>query len=233
MPGIKVLYVEDEPFLAQIVKESLQSRGYQVEHISHGSLALKAFETLQPEICILDVMLPGADGFEIGKTIRNLNKQIPIIFLTAKTQTGDVLQGFSSGGNDYLKKPFSMEELIVRIENLLSLTRGQGEENQPENHQIGAYVFSPKTYELKINGHPVKKLSHRETTLLLMLVNGKNEPVLRKDILMKLWGDDSFYNSRNLDVYLTRLRDYLKNDPCIEIITIKGIGYHMIVKSSP
>jgi DNA-binding response OmpR family regulator len=231
MPQVKVLYVEDEPFLAQIVKESLESRGYEVEHIADGSHALTAFERLKPEICILDVMLPGIDGFEIGKTIRNKNKHIPIIFLTAKTQTDDVLQGFSSGGNDYLKKPFSMEELIVRMENLLSLSGGHDELTKSENHDIGAYVFSPKTYELHLSGHPVKKLSHRETTLLLLLVNGKNDPVMRKDILMKLWGDDSFYNSRNLDVYITRLRDYLKNDPSVEIVTIKGLGYHLIVKS--
>lgn len=231
MPGIKVLYVEDEPFLAQIVKESLQSRGYLVEHIADGGHAITAFARVQPDICILDVMLPGIDGFEIGKNIRSQNKHIPIIFLTAKTQTDDVIQGFSSGGNDYLKKPFSMEELIVRMENLLSLTGKQDKDEPLENHSIGNYVFSPKTYELQLSGHPVKKLSHRETTLLLMLVNGKNEPVMRKDILMKIWGDDSFYNSRNLDVYVTRLREYLKNDAAIEIVTIKGVGYHLIIKT--
>lgn len=226
MSKIKILYVEDEPFLGKIVKESLESREFEVTMVTDGQQAQHVFEHIKPDICVLDVMLPSKDGYSIAKDIRQVNPDIPIIFVTAKNLTEDVLKGFEVGGNDYLRKPFSMEELIVRVTNLLTLSQ-KSNKALPENVILGKYEFSPLRYELKKDG-AVKKLSHREASLLQILVENRNSTVQRKDILMKLWGDDSFFNSRNLDVYITKLRDFLKEDPAIEIITIKGIGYHFV-----
>lgn len=227
MSKIKILYVEDEPFLGRIVKESLESRDYEVVMIADGKMAQSAFEKNRPDICVLDIMLPTKDGYAIAKDIRKINPGTPIIFVTAKNQTEDVLKGFEVGGNDYLRKPFSMEELIVRVNNLLQLSQ-RTTRALPENIVMGKYEFNPLRYELKMES-TIKKLSHREASLLQVLAENKNSTVQRKEILMKLWGDDSFFNSRNLDVYITKLRDYLKEDPSIEIITIKGVGYHFVV----
>jgi DNA-binding response OmpR family regulator len=222
----KILYVEDEPFLGKIVKESLESRDFEVVMVTDGRLVQKVFEETKPDICVLDVMLPNKDGYAIATSIRTVNAEIPIIFVTAKTQTEDLIKGFEVGGNDYLRKPFSMEELIVRIKNLLRLTL---KTNSPkENIEIGKFEFLPNRYELKL-GELIRKLSHREAILLQILAENKNSTIQRKEILMRIWGDDSFFNSRNLDVYITKLRDYFKEDSSIEIITIKGIGYHFSV----
>ncbi|MEM9916707.1 MAG: response regulator transcription factor [Bacteroidota bacterium] len=227
----KVLYVEDEPFLAKIVKESLESRSYEVNMIDDGLMVLPAFEQYRPDICILDVMLPNKDGFSLGKEIRKKAPHIPIIYLTAKTQTKDLLNGFQSGGNDYVKKPFSMEELIVRIENLLKLTSGE-QSNTPGSSDevvIGKFTFYPKKYELHFEEN-IRKLSHRDSQLLQIFASRRNTAIARKDILKQVWGDDSFFNSRNLDVYIAKLRDYLKADPKVRIITLKGVGYHFSVE---
>jgi len=226
MSKIKILYVEDEPFLGRIVKESLESRDFEVFMVSDGKFAQGAFEKNKPDICVLDIMLPSKDGYSIAKEVRQVSPGTPIIFVTAKNQTEDVLKGFEVGGNDYLRKPFSMEELIVRVTNLLQLT--QKTKGASENIVLGKYEFNSMRYELKL-GNTMRKLSHREATLLQVLLEHKNATVQRKEILMKLWGDDSFFNSRNLDVYVTKLRDYLKDDPSIEIMTIKGVGYHFVV----
>lgn len=228
MPKTKILYVEDEPFLGRIVKESLESRDFEVVMVTDGKDALQEFRQAQPHICVLDVMLPSKDGYTIAKEIRKASPDMPIIFVTARIQTEDLIKGFESGGNDYIRKPFSMEELIVRVNNLLQLKHPPRNGSAQESIAIGSYEFVPMRYELRFRD-TVKKLSHRESTLLQALAENKNATILRKDILIKLWGDDSFFNSRNLDVYVTKLRDYLKDDPSIEIITIKGIGYHFAV----
>ncbi len=228
---IRVFYLEDEPFLGRIVKESLESRNFEVRMVSEGQRALPVFEQFRPDICVLDVMLPQKDGYTIAQEIRQLNPVIPIIFLTAKTQTEDVLKGFQSGGNDYVRKPFSMEELIVRIQNLLQLAGNNKPPiaNNKEPVTIGKYEFAPLRYELRL-GEQIRKLSHREAELLGILIANRNVVVNRRDILQQIWGDDSFFNSRNLDVYVTRLRDYLRDDPGVEILTIKGIGYRFVVE---
>ena len=227
---IRVLYVEDEPFLGRIVKESLESRAFAVQMVGDGQRALPAFEQFGPDICVLDIMLPRKDGYSIAQEIRQYNPRIPIIFVTAKTQTEDVLKGFQSGGNDYLRKPFSMEELIARLNNLLALSRGAAPAtpaNPNDAVVIGAYRFYPLKYELRY-GDELRKLSAREADLLKILIEHRNYTVARKDILIQLWGDDNIFNSRNLDVYITKLRNYLRDDPGIEIITIKGVGYHFV-----
>lgn len=224
----KILYVEDEVFLAKIVKESLESRGYDVKWVQDGKDAISAFQAELPDICVLDVMLPNKDGFTIGKEIRNAKGNVPIIYLTAKDQTDDVIKGFTAGGNDYIKKPFSMEELIIRIENLLNLSRN-GRNVETDQLKLGAYEFNPLRMELT-SGESVQKLSHRENELLKILARKSNLPVERKHILKEIWGDDSFFNSRNLDVYITRLRKYLKGDPNLKINTLKGYGYQFVVE---
>lgn len=225
MKKTKILYVEDEPFLGRIVKETLESRNFEVTMIPDGAKVMPAFNSIKPDICVLDIMLPNLDGYSLAKGIRQIDSAIPIIFVTAKTQTEDLLKGFGSGGNDYLKKPFSMEELIVRINNLLNFRMRTAQ--QPEVVPIGKFQFNLQRYELKKEGD-VRKLSHREAMLLQILAENQNITVSRKDILMRVWGDDSFFNSRNLDVYITKLRDYLKQDPSVEIITIKGVGYYFV-----
>lgn len=225
MKNIKLLYVEDEPFLGKIVKESLESRGFEVHMVADGAEVMQALAAFQPDICVLDVMLPNRDGFSLGLEIRAARPDLPIIFVTAKSQTDDVLKGFSSGGNDYLRKPFSLEELIVRIQNLLALTQGKVSAGTADVVHIGQYEFLPLKYELRL-GEAARKLSAREADLLKILLENRNFTVTRKDILLKVWGDDHFFNSRNLDVYITKLREYFREDPSIEIITIKGVGYH-------
>lgn len=224
----RILYVEDEPFLGLIVKESLESRDFEVNMAQDGAKALDLFRKVSPDICVLDVMLPSKDGYSVAKSIRLINPGVPIIFVTAKTQTEDLLKGFESGGNDYLRKPFSMEELIVRVNNLLSLSKRAKAAAPIGSYQIGQFEFDPVRFDLKIGGSS-KKLSHREAMLLQILSDNRNSVVSRKEILLRIWGDDSFFNSRTLDVYITKLRDHLGADPSIEIITIKGVGYQFVV----
>lgn len=226
--SIKVLYVEDELFLGKIVKESLESRGFEVVMEDDGSKVFDLFTKVNPHICVLDVMLPNKNGFEIAQEIRGINQTIPIIFLTAKTQTEDVVKGFKTGGNDYIRKPFSMEELIVRIEHLLSTQKTNTDQfNTSDQIKMGLYTFNISRQTLKANGEE-RKLSFRESELLKYLWQHKNDVIDRRNILNEIWGNDSFFNSRNLDVYITKIRGYLKEDPKLEIITIKGVGYRFV-----
>lgn len=228
MSKTKVFYVEDELFLARIVRESLESRDFEVVMENDGAKAIDLFKKSMPDICVLDIMLPNKDGFELADEIRAINENIPIIFLTAKTQTEDVIKGFKLGGNDYIRKPFSMEELIVRIQNLLHLHKDGSKKINTESVKIGHYNFHINRQVLS-NDKTQRKLSFRESELLKLLYESRDRVIDRKDILNLLWGNDSFFNSRNLDVYITKLRSYLKDDPSLEIITIKGIGYRFVV----
>lgn len=223
----KVFYVEDELFLGKIVKESLESRGFEVVMESDGGKAVDLFKKTNPQICVLDVMLPNKDGFAVADEIRELNAQVPIIFLTAKTQTEDVVKGFTLGGNDYIRKPFSMEELIARMESLLRNAGARPSKNAGENISMGKFRFQVNRQILRSESEE-RKLSFRESELLKLLYENREKVIDRKDILNLLWGNDSFFNSRNLDVYITKLRSYLKEDPALEIITIKGIGYRFV-----
>ncbi|HVT85737.1 MAG TPA: response regulator transcription factor [Chitinophagaceae bacterium] len=220
--------MEDELFLGKIVRETLESRGFEVIMESDGAKATALFKKSQPDICVLDVMLPNKDGFTIADEIREIDEDVPIIFLTAKTQTEDVVKGFSLGGNDYIRKPFSMEELIVRIQNLLRNKSEAPQKISSDKVTIGKYSFQVNRQILS-NGKEDRKLSYRESELLKLLYLNRDKIIGRKDILNLLWGNDSFFNSRNLDVYITKLRSYLKDDPSLEIITIKGIGYRFVV----
>ena len=222
---VKILYVEDELSLGKIVKETLETRGFEVMMIDDGAKVIEAFIKFEPDICILDIMLPNRSGFELAKDIRQIRKDVPIIFLTAKTQTEDVVKGFTLGGNDYIRKPFSMEELIVRMEHLL--VKKQTILNGTDVLCIGRYRYQQQRQLLELDGNE-KKLSYREAELLKFLWMNKHDVIDRKQLLMHIWGNDSFFNSRNLDVYITKLRGYLKDDSSIEIITIKGVGYRFV-----
>ncbi|MBL0233900.1 MAG: response regulator transcription factor [Chitinophagaceae bacterium] len=227
MSGLKILYAEDELFLGKIVRESLQSRGFEVIMEADGAKVVERFKQFKPAICVLDVMLPHKDGFAIADEIRQLDETVPIIFLTAKVQTEDVVKGFHAGGNDYIRKPFSMEELIVRIQHL-----ARNQSDRPKETTVvlnlGKFRFQVNR-QLLISEKEEKKLSYRESALLKLLYENRESIIDRRVILNLLWGNDSFFNSRNLDVYITRLRSYFKEDPSIEIITIKGVGYRFVV----
>jgi DNA-binding response OmpR family regulator len=226
--GIKILYVEDEIFLGKIVFETLISRGFHVQMESDGNQVLNAFEKFVPDICVLDIMLPNKNGFELASEIRKKNQKIPIIFLTAKIQTDDVVKGFKLGANDYIRKPFSMEELIVRIESIFKLPAIDFFPRKDAILNIGKFIFDPNNQLLTISNETLK-LSFRETELLQYLFLSNHSIIQRKDLMNHIWGNDSFFNSRNLDVYITKLRGYLKNDPSIQIITIKGVGYRFVI----
>jgi len=229
MRKTKILYVEDELFLGKIVKESLESRNFEVMMESDGAAATALFQQFNPDICVLDIMLPNKDGFEIADEIRSINTAIPIIFLSAKIQTEDVVKGFSVGANDYIRKPFSMEELIVRIQHLLRNNSAATQQTSDGSASIGRYNFHLNRQVLSIDNQE-RKLSFRESELLKLLYENREKIIDRRDILNLLWGNDSFFNSRNLDVYITKMRSYLKGDPSLEIITIKGVGYRFVTR---
>lgn len=224
MSKIKVLLAEDEASLGMIVKESLETRDFLVFHAENGEEAYQIYQSQQPDILVLDVMMPKKDGFTLAKEIRQENKSIPIIFLTAKSQTSDVLEGFNLGGNDYLKKPFSMEELIVRIKALLSRIELK---NEIENIKIGEYIFNYTKQTLTFFDD-TESLTHRETQLLYYLFEKKNQVLDRTFILNKLWGNDDFFNARSMDVFISKLRKKLKKDSNIQILNVRGFGYKLI-----
>lgn len=226
MEKIQILLVEDEPFLAKVIKDSLEQRSFSITYAEDGKKAYSLFQNGHFDICIVDVMLPYTDGFTLVKQIRVYNPHIPVLFLTAKTATEDIIEGYKSGGNDYLKKPFSLEELFLRINELLKRTIATL--NQPEEKIIlGEYFFIPHKQALLFKKEEIK-LSHRETSLLLLLYQNKNSLLERKSALMALWGDDSYFSTRSMDVFITKLRKHLRQDPCIEILNIRGFGYKLI-----
>tara|TARA_R110002111_G_scaffold207956_1_gene272080 strand:+ start:171 stop:851 length:681 start_codon:yes stop_codon:yes gene_type:complete len=222
--NIKIVLAEDEPSLAQIIKESLETRNFDVFLANNGNEGYDLYKAKNPDILVLDVMMPFKDGFTLAKEIREENKQIPIIFLTAKSQTKDVLEGFNHGGNDYLKKPFSMEELIVRIHSLLHRNLQKQEQT---NIKISNYIFNYTKQLLLFNDEQIT-LTSRESELLYLLTQNKNSISERAYILKKLWGNDDFFNARSMDVFITKLRKKLKSDENVQIVNVRGYGYKLI-----
>lgn len=224
MDRISVLLAEDEVALATIVKESLETRNFQVTLSHNGREAWELYQREPFDVLLLDVMMPEKDGFTLVQEIRQLNKNIPIMLLTSKSQTADVVQGFKTGANDYLKKPFSIEELIVRIEALL------GRQQQVSEHkvfQIGniSFDFSKQTLSSPSEMHT---LTFMEAKLLLMLLDSNEEIVDRSLILKKIWGSDTFFNGRSLDVFITKLRKKLSSNPHVKILNSRGRGYKIV-----
>ena len=222
---ITILLAEDEPALGHIIKESLETRNFKVLLCENGEIALKTYQTKQPELLVLDVMMPKKDGFTLAKEIRAENDTIPIIFLTAKSQTQDVVEGFSIGGNDYLKKPFSMEELIVRIHNLLDRTKTQ---QVASILSFGDFSFNFPKQTLQYKTDVEVKLTHREAHLLFHLIKNKNQVLDRSLILNKLWGNNDFFSARSMDVFISKLRKKLELDASIQIINVRGYGYKLV-----
>lgn len=225
----RVLYIEDEESLGGIVRDTLQLQGYSVIWIKDGAKAVEAFTNNSFDVAVIDIMLPNVDGYSIGRSIRGINPDIPIIFLTAKTETRDVVKGFESGGTDYMRKPFSMEELFVRIENQLNISGGRSKNiASADQISLGRFAFYPGLCELHYNDIVVS-LSHRDTQILTLLAANRNNITDRRELLLSVWGDDSFFNSRNLDVYIRKIRNYLERDQSVELKTLKGKGYLFIV----
>lgn len=220
---VKLLFAEDEPALGKIVKESLESRNYEVTWVLDGETAISNFQAERPDLIIMDVMLPKKDGYQVVQEIRTYDLVLPIIFLTAKSQAQDVVRGFRIGGNDYLKKPFSIEELVVRVENLLGKT-------VKEQHliRLGRYLFDSQKQLLQFEGEPAISLTYRETRILHFLSSSSNEIIERSIILNSLWGDDDFFSARSMDVFISKLRKKLKKDPSLKILNIRGIGFKLI-----
>jgi DNA-binding response OmpR family regulator len=226
---IKVLYIEDEPFLGKIVSETLQLQGFDLRLVADGALVMNTLRNFNPDICVLDIMLPNVDGYTLCREIKSASPLTPVIFLTARSETADLVKGFEAGGTDYIKKPFSMEELIVRINNQLELMAASSG-HRPENDRVlGKYRLIARRYEL-VSPTTTYKLSSREMEVLQLLTAGINRVVERRELLLNIWGDDSFFNSRTLDVYIRKLRSLFAEDPNIELVTLKGKGYLFLVK---
>jgi len=231
MDKIKVLIAEDESALAHIVRESMEERDFSVRLCGDGEQAYEQYKKSRPDILVLDVMMPKLDGFELARRIRETDRKTPIIFLTARSQVKDVITGFETGANDYLKKPFSVEELIIRIRVLLSNDRMLNQERPKatagEVLDIGAFKFTPDRNQLQI-GITDLRLTARECEVLKLLYHHQYQVIPRADLLKKLWGDDSFFNARSLDVFITKLRKLLQADKNVQIINVRGVGYKLV-----
>ncbi|GAB3942850.1 response regulator transcription factor [Spirosoma harenae] len=224
-----VLLIEDEAALGMIVRDSLEVRGFRVLYAANGEEGLALFHQERPDIIVADVMMPHMDGFSFTQQIRQTDPDIPIMFLTARSQTADVVRGFELGGNDYLKKPFSLDELIVRINALLRRNVGvRTSVAKSDWVRIGRYQFDAPKQKLSLDGRDVL-LSHREAELLRHLYEQRNQVLERNTVLLELWGDDSFFNGRSLDVFITKLRRHLRDDSTVQIVNVRGIGYKLIV----
>lgn len=225
----KVLYAEDEPTLAQIISDGLSSSGYEVDVAADGKQALELFQSNPPDICVLDIMMPLKDGYTLAEDIRKQNSGIPIIFLSAKSMAEDVIRGFKSGGNDYLRKPFNMGELLVRMESLLSRfgTASPQEEQSTSRQVFGACVLDTVSQVL-VTSQATHTLSYKETALLELLLRHRNALLPRQVPLIKIWGDDSFYNARSMDVFMSHLRKMLKDEPSVQLMSIRGAGYKLL-----
>ena len=223
-----MLLAEDDENLGSLLQEYLQAKNYETDWLLDGEKAFRAFEKNHYDICILDVMMPVKDGFTLASEIRLIDNEMPIIFLTAKSMKEDVLEGFTRGADDYISKPFSMEELIFRIEAILRRTKGSSETS--DCHNIGEFIFDAQKQILK-HGNSTQKLTTKETDLLKLLCNNKNRVLERNFALKAIWIDDNYFNARSMDVYITKLRKYLKPDPNVQIINVHGKGYKLVVES--
>jgi len=224
----KLLLAEDDENLGLLLKEYLVAKGFEADLYPDGEAAYKGFMKDHYDICILDVMMPKKDGFTLAKDIRIVNADIPIIFLTAKNMKDDVLEGFKLGGDDYITKPFSMEELIMRIEAILRRTSQEGQGSAQQVYTLGKFTFDTRKQTLS-EGDEAVKLTTKESELLKLLCQNANKVLERNYALKSIWIDDNYFNARSMDVYITKLRKHLKDEPSVEIINVHGKGYKLIV----
>jgi DNA-binding response OmpR family regulator len=222
--------IEDQVELCQILKDTLSLYGFDVTYSLNGDEGYKKFSSLDPKIVIIDIMMPGSDGFSAVKQIRAVNKDVPIIMLTAKPLTDDLVKAFDLGCNDFIRKPFVMEELIARIR---SFARVSGNVSRSANdmYKLGSFTFNASTQELA-NDSSRFQLSYKEVELLRRLCDAKSTVVNRQVLLAELWGSDNVFNSKTMNVYINRLRNYLEGDKSVEILTIRGYGYKLIERNN-
>ena len=227
---MKILYVEDEPFMAHIVSDGLTKNGYEVLHLTDGASAAAAFDWFSPDLAVVDIMLPILDGYSLTEQVRQKGSKIPIIFLSAKDSVADVVNGFHRGGNDYLRKPFSLDELFVRIESLLIRfgTRNEDVAAAQPLRQIGNCHFDFLHQKLHTPSG-VHHLSYKETQLFNLLIENQLSILERRKALLEIWGNDDYYNTRSMDVFISHLRKLLQDDASIQILTVRGVGYKLLI----
>ncbi|MGV3631842.1 MAG: response regulator transcription factor [Bacteroidota bacterium] len=222
----KILLAEDDTNLGFVIADQLKSEGYHVTLALDGSEAIQRFNQDKFHLCIFDVMMPKKDGFSLAKDIRKIDKDIPILFLTAKSMTEDKVEGFQSGGDDYLTKPFDFQELTLRIKSLLKRVKIKSDEPEVSTIQLGAYVFDTENYKL-VHPNFEKSLTKKEAQILACLCKFKNQVVSREIVMNAVWGQEDYFIGRSLDVFITKLRKYLSEDTSIQISNIHGIGFKL------
>jgi DNA-binding response OmpR family regulator len=224
---MNILLAEDDKNLGNVLKTYLEVKGFQITLAVDGKEALESFKRNEFDFCILDIMMPVMDGFTLAKEIRKLDKHIPFLFLTAKSMQEDKIHGFEVGADDYLTKPFSMEELLMRIKAIIR--RAEENNDKPDNrkYNFGKYTFDYNR-QILIIGKNQQKLTSKEAELLKLLCEHKNDVLDRSVALNKIWYDDSYFNARSMDVYITKLRKYIKDDPSVELINVHGVGFKLV-----
>jgi len=228
---IRVLLAEDDRNLGNILKNYLDAKGYSTTLCINGEEATETFFRKDFDFCILDIMMPVKDGFAVAREIRAVNSKVPVLFLTAKSLQEDKLKGFETGADDYITKPFSMEELLLRMQAILRRTEETVKNPEQENiFNIGQYVFDFNRQLLTFRGKELK-LTSKEASLLRLLCTNANQVLERSVALNKIWQDDSYFNARSMDVYIVKLRKYLKEDPSVELINVHGIGFKLVMNT--
>ncbi|MBN8578947.1 MAG: response regulator transcription factor [Cytophagales bacterium] len=223
----KILLTEDDPSLGFVIKDNLEQRGYQVTLCKDGEEGLATFRQALFDVCVVDVMMPKKDGFTLAQQIRSYNKNVPILFVTAKGMLEDKIEGFKKGGDDYIVKPFSMEELCLRIEVFL---RRSTADAQPDNFALGNFRFDCRNFTLKLEDTE-KSLTQKEAEVLKLLCQHKDRVLKREEILNAVWGNDDYFLGRSMDVFISKLRKYLKDDPRVQIVNYHGVGFKLEVAS--
>ena len=226
---IPILLIEDQVELCEILKDTLSLYGFEVTYALNGDEGYNKFRVLNPKLVIIDIMMPGSDGFSAVKQIRAINKDVPIIMLTAKPLTEDLVKAFELGCNDFIRKPFVMEELIARIKSFAKVS-GNGSRSTNNLYKLGSFTFNASTHELS-NDVSQFQLSYKEVELLKRLCDAKSTIVDRQALLKELWGSDNVFNNKTMNVYINRLRNYLDSDKSVEILTIRGYGYKLIERN--
>lgn len=227
MNKINILLVEDDTNLGFLIQDTLKSEGFNVHLCLDGVEGLKKFNDKSFQLCIFDVMMPKKDGITLAKDIRKINSSIPILFLTAKSQTEDKIEGLKAGGDDYMIKPFNSEEFVLRVKALLRRSNPDLEKEEPKTYQIGSIIFDTENFKLIYKIGEDKKLTKKESKILLMLVQHKNKVLPRDVVLNAVWGQDDYFVGRSLDVFITKIRKYLKPDENVKIENIHGVGFKL------